>query len=143
MTVASVLNKKGRDVVTERSDTAMREICAILGKRRIGAIVISDGDGLIAGIISERDVVRAICEDGEGALNKPVSSYMTADVVTCEAHELVNTVMARMTGGRFRHVPVVADGRLDGLISIGDVVKYRIAQIEREAEEMRNYITMT
>ncbi|WP_349357424.1 CBS domain-containing protein [Stappia sp.] len=143
MTVASILNEKGRDVVTERSTTQMREICAILGRRRIGALVIADDDAPIAGIISERDVVRAISEDGVDALDKPVSAYMTAEVVTCQPQETVNTVMARMTGGRFRHVPVLQDGKLAGLISIGDVVKHRIAQIEREAEEMRNYIAMT
>jgi len=143
MTVASILNEKGRDVVTERSTTQMREICAILGRRRIGALVIADDDAPIAGIISERDVVRAISEDGVDALDKPVSAYMTAEVVTCQPQETVNTVMARMTGGRFRHVPVLQEGKLAGLISIGDVVKHRIAQIEREAEEMRNYIAMT
>lgn len=143
MTVASILNQKGRDVTTERAETSMREICAILGAQRIGAIVITDAKGTIKGIISERDVVRAISEDGTDALDKPVSAYMTARVVTCDPMETVNTVMARMTGGRFRHVPVVKDGKLDGLISIGDVVKHRIAQIEQEAEDMRNYIAMT
>ncbi|WP_428697564.1 CBS domain-containing protein [Stappia sp.] len=143
MTVASILNQKGRDVTTERAETSMREICAILGAQRIGAIVITDAKGSINGIISERDVVRAISEDGTDALDKPVSAYMTARVVTCDPMETVNTVMARMTGGRFRHVPVVKDGKLDGLISIGDVVKHRIAQIEQEAEDMRNYIAMT
>lgn len=143
MTVASILNEKGRDVVTERAETTMREICAILGAKRIGAIVITDQKGGIRGIVSERDVVRAISQDGPDALDKPASAYMTAKVVTCDASETVNSVMARMTGGRFRHVPVVKDGKLAGLISIGDVVKHRIAQIEREAEDMRNYIAMT
>ena len=112
MTVASILNEKGRDVVTEHAETTMREICAILGAKRIGAIVITDGKGAIRGIISERDVVRAISQDGTDALDKPASAYMTAKVVTCQATETVNTVMARMTGGRFRHVPVVKDGKL-------------------------------
>ncbi|MCA1242592.1 CBS domain-containing protein [Stappia stellulata] len=143
MTVASILNQKGRDVVTERAGTSLREICSILGTRRIGAIVITAEGGKIEGIISERDVVRAISQDGVDALDRPVSDFMTASVVTCEPQETVNSVMARMTGGRFRHVPVVQDGKLAGLISIGDAVKHRMAQIEREAEDMRNYIAMT
>ncbi|GGE83838.1 CBS domain-containing protein [Stappia taiwanensis] len=143
MTVASILNEKGREVTTEQPATPLREICAILCTRRIGAIVITDDKDRIVGIISERDVVRAVSKDGVEALDKPVSAYMTKNVETCEGQETVNSVMARMTGGRFRHVPVVQDGRLAGLVSIGDVVKHRIAQIEREAEDMRNYIAMT
>lgn len=143
MTVASILNEKGREVTTEQPATSLREICAILCTRGIGAIVITDDNDRIVGIISERDVVRAVSKDGVEALDKPVSAYMTKNVETCDGQETVNSVMARMTGGRFRHVPVVQGGKLAGLVSIGDVVKHRIAQIEREAEDMRNYIAMT
>ncbi|MHC5653002.1 CBS domain-containing protein [Stappia sp.] len=143
MTVAAILNEKGREVTTASEGATMREICATLAQHKIGAIVIAGAGAGISGILSERDVVRAISQDGPEALDKAVSDYMTRKVVTCQAHESINSVMARMSGGRFRHVPVVKDGKLDGLISIGDVVKYRIAQIEREAEDMRNYIAMT
>jgi CBS domain-containing protein len=143
MTVAAILNEKGREVTTREAGSSMREICDTLAQQKIGAIVITDAGGKIAGIISERDVVRAISQDGTQALDKPVAEFMTKKVVTCQAQESINSVMARMSGGRFRHVPVVREGKLDGLISIGDVVKYRIAQIEREAEDMRNYIAMT
>lgn len=142
-TVATILNEKGRDVATAGANDTLRQICAVLSEKRIGALVVTGAGGTIAGIISERDVVRAISQDGAGALDNAVSGYMTRKVVTCQAQESINSVMARMSGGRFRHIPVVRDGKLDGLISIGDVVKYRIAQIEREAEDMRNYIAMT
>ncbi|MAA99429.1 MAG: inosine-5-monophosphate dehydrogenase [Stappia sp.] len=143
MTVAAILNEKGREVTTKAAGDTLREICATLAEKKIGAIVITEASGTIEGIISERDVVRAIAQDGPEALDKPVGEFMTRKVVTCQAQESINSVMARMSGGRFRHVPIVRDGKLDGLVSIGDVVKYRIAQIEREAEDMRNYIAMT
>ncbi len=143
MTVAAILNLKGRDVYTEAGDRTLRQICSTLGERGIGAIIIASGKSKIEGIISERDVVRALARQGDGVLDKPVGEFMTKKVVTCTENDTVNEVMEKMTAGRFRHVPVVKDGALCGLISIGDVVKHRIAQIEREAEEMRNYIAMS
>ncbi|MBA5777613.1 CBS domain-containing protein [Stappia sp. F7233] len=143
MTVASILNVKGHDVFTETGDKTLRQICTILGERGIGAIVIVDKRGGIEGIVSERDVVRSIAKHGDDVLDQPVTEHMTKKVVTCSESDTVNDVMAKMTSGRFRHLPVVKDGLLTGLISIGDVVKHRIAQIEREAEDMRNYIAMS
>jgi len=142
MTVASILNGKGRDVVSERAGTSLGDICKTLSEKGIGAIVITDADSHIEGIISERDIVKAIGKKGPGALDVAVGDVMTKSVVTCADEDTVNTVMARMSAGRFRHMPVVKDGKLAGLISIGDVVKHRIAQVELEAEQMRSYITM-
>jgi CBS domain-containing protein len=139
MTVAAILSNKGRDVITVSPDLSIAEIVRILAERRIGAIVVTDGANHILGIVSERDVVRALAR-GAGALNGPVSSIMTAKVVTCTDRNTINEVMSRMTEGRFRHLPVVEDDQLAGIVSIGDVVKARIEQVEREADEMRAYI---
>ncbi|MES0870332.1 CBS domain-containing protein [Pseudovibrio sp. SCP19] len=140
MTVAAILNGKGRDVYTETSTRSLSEICASLGGRRIGAIVLCDEPGVIVGIVSERDVVQAIAMEGPDVLAQPVREYMTKEVAVCTEADSVNGVMARMTEGRFRHMPVVEDGKLIGLVSIGDIVKFRIAQVEREADDLRNYI---
>jgi CBS domain-containing protein len=140
MTVATILADKGREVVTTTAAKSIAEAVAILAKRKIGALVVVDPGDRIVGILSERDVVRVISAKGASALNEPVAAIMTRGVVTCSAGETIDSVMARMTRGRFRHLPVVANGRLDGIVSIGDVVKARIGQVEREAEEMRAYI---
>ncbi|MCX5578471.1 CBS domain-containing protein [Kaistia terrae] len=139
MTVAAILSNKGRDVITVSPDLSIAEVVRILAERRIGAIVVTDGANHILGIVSERDVVRALAR-GADALNGPVSSIMTAKVVTCTDRNTINEVMTRMTEGRFRHLPVVEDDQLAGIVSIGDVVKARIEQVEREADEMRAYI---
>lgn len=143
MTVAAILNDKGRNVYTESSGKTLREICALLGQHGIGAVLIAKNGDKLEGIISERDIVRAIAKDGDAALDQPVGKYMTTEVVTAKEEDTINEIMGVMTSGRFRHVPVVTDDKLVGLISIGDVVKYRIAQIEREADEMRHYIAMS
>ncbi|WP_068314253.1 CBS domain-containing protein [Polycladidibacter hongkongensis] len=140
MTVSAILQAKGREVFCEPCDRTVGEVCATLGARGIGAMVLHDGDKEIAGIVSERDVVRAIALNGRDILEQPVRDIMTRKVMVCEEQDTLLVVLARMTEGRFRHLPVVKDGRLSGIISIGDVVKYRIAQVEREAEEMRSYI---
>lgn len=142
MTVAAILNGKGRDVIAEKSATPLSGICKVLAEKGIGAILITDAKGHIEGIISERDIVKAVGREGAGALEKPVGDIMTRSVVTCTDSDTINDVMSKMTTGRFRHVPVIADGQVTGVISIGDVVKYRIAQVEQEAESMRSYITM-
>lgn len=142
MTVAAILSGKGHDIITARSDALLAEICETLAKNKIGAVVVSDSDGQVDGIISERDVVRVVGTQGASALQLPVSNVMTRNVVTCSEENNINEVMARMTQGRFRHMPVLKDGKLSGVISIGDVVKFKIAQIELEAEQMRSYITM-
>lgn len=140
MTVAAILNGKGREVFTEPSTRTLSEICASLGGRRVGAVILCDKPGVIVGIVSERDIVNAIAMEGPDVLSQPVADYMTKEVAVCHEHDTVNGVMARMTEGRFRHMPVVEGGKLIGLVSIGDIVKHRIAQVEREAEDMRQYI---
>lgn len=141
--VAAILKGKGHETITASEDALLSDLCEILAKKKIGAIVVCDGDKGIKGIVSERDIVRVIGTQGPEALNQPVSGVMTKDVVTCSEENSVNEVMARMTQGRFRHMPVVKDGKLTGVISIGDVVKQKIAQVEQEAEQMRSYITMS
>jgi CBS domain-containing protein len=140
MTVAAILSDKGREVVTTTGAKSIAEAAAVLARRKIGALVVVDVGERIVGILSERDIVRVIAARGAASLDEPVSAAMTKGVVTCTAGETIDSVMSRMTRGRFRHLPVVANGRLDGIISIGDVVKARIGQVEREAEEMRSYI---
>ena len=143
MTVAAILSGKGHDTITASSNAPLSDICETLAKHKIGAVVVCSGDKSIEGIVSERDIVRVIGTQGPSSLNLPVSSVMTKEVVTCTEDNSVNEVMARMTQGRFRHMPVVNDGKLTGVISIGDVVKHKIAQVELEAEQMRNYISMS
>ncbi|MEZ5811418.1 MAG: CBS domain-containing protein [Rhizobiaceae bacterium] len=140
MTVKSILDEKGRDVATIGPDASISQAMGILAEKRIGALVVTDDDGAICGILSERDIVGLIASDGASALALPVRQAMTASVKLCHEDHTVNQVMEIMTRGRFRHLPVEKDGRLDGIISIGDVVKRRIEDVEREAEEIRNYI---
>ncbi len=140
MNVKTILDEKGHDVVTISPDAKLSEAADILAKNRIGAVVVTDGKGKILGILSERDVVRAVAEDGGSALENAVSGAMTASVKVCNETHTVYQLMEIMTRGRFRHLPVEKDGLIDGIISIGDVVKKRIEQVEREAEEIRTYI---
>ena len=140
MTVAAILAQKGRDVLTTSAGKTLADAVEVLAKRKVGALVVVEGDNRIVGIISERDIVRAISGGGVDALSQPISALMTRNVVTCSDGETIDSVMSRMTKGRFRHLPVVEGGRLSGIVSIGDVVKARIEQVEREAEEMRAYI---
>lgn len=141
MIVAMILEEKGRSVVTSGAKASISEILSKLAEHGIGAIVVVEDSNEIVGIVSERDIVRAIVESGIAVLSEPVGSIMTSEVMTCEDSETINEVMARMTRGRFRHLPVEKNGRLTGIISIGDVVKARIEEVEREAEEMRAYIS--
>jgi CBS domain-containing protein len=141
MTVAVILTRKGRDVVTTAPDSRMSDVCELLETKGIGAVVVSHGGGRVDGIFSERDFVRAIARKGAAALDLPVGEFMTQTVVTCEPENPIVEVMRRMTQGKFRHMPVVENGRLAGIISIGDVVKHRIAEAEAEASAMREYIT--
>lgn len=142
MTVGAILREKGNNVVSASSDATLSEVCALLQEHRIGAVLILNGDGTIAGILSERDIVRALGRDGAAALTRPTREFMTTTVETCYEDEAITEAMTRMTKGRFRHLPVTREGKLIGVISIGDVVKWRIEQVEREAEEMRSYIAM-
>ena len=141
MTVARILSGKGRDVITTQPHRTLREAAQILADKGIGAIVVTSADGSVLGILSERDIVRAIGRAGADGLQDPVSRHMTARVVTATEEASVLSLMGQMTEGRFRHVPIVRMGKLTGLISIGDVVKYRIAEIETEHRAMQDYIT--
>src|SRR5262245_31913016 len=140
MTVAQILNAKGRAVITAQPGEAVLAVAQILASKKIGAVVIVDAQGRIGGIVSERDIVRALATGGSEALNRPVREFMTASVRTCAPHDTEAELMSLMTEHRVRHLPVVENGKLSGMISIGDVVKYRIEAIEREAEDMKSYI---
>ena len=139
MTVARIINEKGRDVVTVTARTTLAEIATTLSEKRIGAVVVMEKDA-INGIISERDIVRAVAKHGGDGLAMLAADWMTAKVVTCDLEDTIHDVMQKMTTGRFRHLPVVKHGRLAGIISIGDVVKRRIEEVEREAAQIREYI---
>ena len=140
MTVRRILAGKGRDVVTISPDHTLHDAVRLLCDRRLGALVVSDGRGAVAGIISERDIVRSLASRGPNALNEPVSRSMTEDVVTTTDSATIQSVMSEMTAGRFRHLPVIEDARLAGIISIGDVVKHRLAEMEDEQQALREYI---
>lgn len=140
MTVKAILDAKGRNVVTIGPDRRLAEATQLLSERGIGAVVVTEPDGRIAGILSERDIVRVIGRDGADMLEQPVSAVMTAKVRRCHEQNTVNEVMQIMTEGRFRHLPVEENGKIAGIISIGDVVKKRIEEVEREAEDIRSYI---
>ncbi|GLS46336.1 CBS domain-containing protein [Methylobacterium brachythecii] len=142
MTVARILAEKGTTVATVAPNRTMDEAIHLLAEKRIGAVVVSDDQGKVIGILSERDVMRALAEAGAAAFDAPVSRYMTAKVTTCTRSTTIEEVMQVMTEGRFRHLPVVEDGQLTGVVSIGDVVKRRIAAVEAEHQAMRDYITM-
>lgn len=140
MNVATILNLKGRNVATAKAESSLMDIVRFLADHKVGAIVIVDDDGALCGIISERDIVKALSAKGDSALSQQACDFMTRNVVTCGEDDGVAELMERMTAGRFRHLPVVADGNLVGIISIGDVVKQRITEAEQEAEAMRAYI---
>jgi CBS domain-containing protein len=140
MTVGIILAGKGREIVTIEPGASLAEAAQLLAGKRIGAALILGADDRIVGIISERDVVRALAEGGAAALNEPVSQTMTRKVETCSENETVASIMERMTAGKFRHMPVVDKGRLVGVVSIGDIVKHRLFEMERESVAMRDYI---
>ena len=140
MTVSIILATKGREVVSVEPNAALSSVVALLAERRIGAVPILGVDRRIAGIVSERDIVRALAERGAAALDEPVSRVMTRKVSTCTEGETIASIMERMTAGKFRHLPVVEQGRVVGLISIGDVVKHRLQEMERDSAAMRDYI---
>ena len=140
MTVKAILQSKGHDVLTIGPDETLADAVRLLAERKIGALVITDSGRRIAGILSERDIVRIIAREGANALTQAVRNAMTTKVSICNESSSVNEVMEIMTRGRFRHLPVEKNGQLDGIISIGDVVKRRIEDVEREAEEIKQYI---
>jgi CBS domain-containing protein len=140
MTVARILATKGREVVTTQPHRTLREAAEVLAGRGIGAVVVADVQGAVYGILSERDIVRAIGKNGPEALDDAVSVYMTSRVITTTDAESVHATMEKMNNGRFRHLPVIKDGKLAGLVSIGDVVRYRLAEMEHEHTALREYI---
>jgi CBS domain-containing protein len=140
MQVKHILREKGREIISITSDATLSEAARLLARRRIGAVLVLGEDGSLAGILSERDVVRAVSDESVAALARPVSSFMTRGLTTCSEEDTVDGLMELMTNGRFRHVPVVTEGRLVGIISIGDVVKTRIEETVRETISLREYI---
>ena len=139
MLVAEILKGKGQAVFTLSPDASLMEACAELDRKRVGALIVCRGDDVV-GVLSERDIVQAIARDGVAALSLAVSHYMTAEVIYAEPTETVAVLMGRMTDRRVRHLPVLLDKRLAGVVSIGDVVKCQIAEATREAESLRTYI---
>ena len=140
MTVARILAGKGRAVTTVQPHATLRDVIDVLATKHIGALVVVDVGGSMQGIVSERDVVRALAKEGTAALDDSVSRYMTRDVVTTTEGEGVVDVARKMSAGRFRHMPVVLDGRLTGMVSVGDAIKYRLEQMEAEQSALREYI---
>jgi CBS domain-containing protein len=140
VTVAHLLTSKGRDVVTvSRSDT-LRDATALLGRHNIGALVVTE-DGAVIGVLSERDIVRVMSTKGPECFDLAVAEAMTSDVFTCGEDESTDQLMSLMTERRIRHVPVVREGRLAGIISIGDVVKSRVDELEVAKSSLEDYVT--
>ena len=139
-TVARILNIKGRDTVTTQPHRTVAEVARLLDEKGIGAVLVTSADGSLLGILSERDIVRAVARSGPAVRDDSVSRHMTSRVVTTRLDSTVTSVMEAMTAGRFRHMPVLDNGRLAGVVSIGDVVKHRIEQIETEHNALREYI---
>ncbi len=140
MNVATILQSKGGNVVTARPTATIAEIASLLRDARIGAVVISSDRVRVEGILSERDIVRALAEHGEATLSHTAADLMTRNVTTCTPSDDVAHLMSVMTSGRFRHLPVMEEGALVGLVSIGDVVRVRVEEVEREAEALREYV---
>jgi CBS domain-containing protein len=143
MTVKSILDSKGTGVVTIEPSADLASAVKLLATRRIGALVVIGSDQRIAGIISERDIIRELAARGATALEQKVGLVMTRKIVTCSRAEAISGVMDLMTAGKFRHLPVVDEGRLIGIVSIGDVVKHRVQGIESESATLRDYIRST
>ncbi len=141
MTVAHILASKPDEIISIDLSASLQDVSGLLAERRIGAVLLISSDGTIAGIISERDIVRALSKHGQDAIAMKADMFMTRELITCKPEDTTDQVMAIMTDGRVRHLPVMSGGKLAGFISIGDVVKHRIAEVEHEAEEMKRYIS--
>ena len=141
MTVARILAEKGREVFTTQPHRTLKEVIDLLAGKGVGAVVVADASMSVLGILSERDVVRVMAQHGAAALDDPVSHHMTPKVTTVTRDDTIDHVMETMTAGRFRHLPVVEDGRLIGIVSIGDVVKRHVNMIDSERQALREYIT--
>ena len=140
MQVSVLLQNKGSDVVSVGPDASVADVVAVLAEHRIGAVVVSADGRHIDGVLSERDVVRALSRDGGAALERPARDLMTSEVFTCQPDTTVEELMALMTDRRIRHIPVLVEGNLAGLVSIGDVVKDRISSLEQETKVLHDYI---
>ena len=140
MTVEAILSVKGTEVLTIEPTTNLAAAAKLLAERKIGALVVTGPDRRVVGIVSERDIVQELAAHGVAALDLPLTDVMTRKVTTCSASDTISSVMERMTAGKFRHLPVVDQGRLAGIVSIGDVVKHRLQEMEREHSALRDYI---
>jgi len=140
VSVSEILAHKGREIISVSSNAAVQNAADVLAQRKVGAVLVMDDQGEPVGILSERDIVRAVSKAGAEALNDTVEKYMTRAIQYCDLCDSVDDVMVRMTKGRFRHVPVNNEGRLIGVVSIGDVVKRKIELIEQDVEYLRQYI---
>jgi CBS domain-containing protein len=138
--VKSIVDAKGGSVVTIEPAATLDTAAKLLAERRIGAVVVLGADDRVVGILSERDIVRVVSERGAGGMQEQVAQVMTRKVATCTLDETIHSIMERMTSGKFRHVPVIDQGRLVGIVSIGDVVKHRIVEMEQESAALRDYI---
>ena len=136
-----MLKRKGGDVVTVRPDATVTDLLALVAEHRIGAVVVSGDGSSVDGIVSERDVVRHLHSDGAALLDGPVSAIMTTTVHTCTPEESLEELATAMTDRRIRHVPVVVDGALQAIVSIGDIVKFRIDTLQAERDQLRDYIS--
>ena len=139
MTVRAILDTKGHHVLSVEPGAKLSAAIKLLSERRIGAVLVTS-QGRMEGILSERDIVRVLGERGAGAMEEPVSAVMTRKVISCREKDTVSEIMETMTNGKFRHLPVVEDSKVVGLISIGDVVKWRVSEYEREQEALHDYI---
>jgi len=140
MTVGIILAGKGRDVVTIEPAATLAAAIDLLAEKRIGALLVLGAERRVIGVLSERDIVRVLAERGAAALDAPVSGAMTRKVSTCTEGETIASIMERMTVSKFRHLPVVEQSRLVGIVSIGDVVKHRLHEMERDSAAMCDYI---
>ena len=140
MLVSQILKDKGDIVFTVSPAETMQAVAAQLHSRRVGAVVVVDGEGAVVGILSERDIVSAVGKDGRAALEQTIECCMTRDVIFATPGETVDSLLSRMTDRRVRHLPVVRDGRLAGIVSIGDLVKWKIAEVAAEADGLKQYI---
>jgi CBS domain-containing protein len=140
MIIKSILAAKGSNVISIEPNASLESAVNTLGQHRIGALLVLGPDRRVVGILSERDVVRALAERGAGVLSQPLSQVMTRRVVTCSPSDSVGVLMERMTTGKFRHLPVIEHDQVIGIISIGDVVKHRLQEIEQESAALRDYI---
>lgn len=141
MRIADVLSTKGADVATVPPETGLPDLIEVLATRRIGAVVVTAPDGQVAGIVSERDVVRRLHALGADLVTATVADIMTADVQTCGRADAIDAVLQVMTAGRFRHIPVIDEGALVGIVSIGDLVKHRIGELQVERDHLEAYIS--